>query len=372
MFMSGARDVPDAVELEIGSVAKYFRPPVSDVGLLPLNGFLERSGWMNKVLKARFAPWSKDGVIFGVPHDVHPVALAYREDLFREAGIDLAAATTWPAFREACLRFQAYWRAHGEANRHAVEMMDSSADHLIPMLLQRHLNPIDADGRIRITEEKFVETVAFYAECVAGPTTIAGQAPAAAGGLARDLIEGNLCVFFTPDWRVDDLKEYAPGLGGKMRMMPMPVFEAGDARTATWGGTMIGIPRNCRDPEASWRLIEFLYFGPEGLAARRRASAILPPVMTAWDDPAYGRADAYFGGQRVDQLYIELAKELPERYVTPATAIAAGYLSKTIGDAAGYVRGHPGDHAGLVAECRARLGGIARDLERRIAHGRFD
>src|SRR5436190_79533 len=57
LFMSGSRDVPDAVEIEIGSVAKYFRPPVDQVAFLPLNDFLTKSGWMDKVVKARFAPW---------------------------------------------------------------------------------------------------------------------------------------------------------------------------------------------------------------------------------------------------------------------------------------------------------------------------
>ena len=372
MFMSDSKDVPDVVELEISSVAKYFRPPVNDIGLLPLNGFLEKSGWMDKILKARLAPWSKNGVIFGIPHDVHPVTLVYRADLFQQAGIDLPAMKTWPQFRQACLDFQYYWAARGVKNRHAMELMNASADHLIPMLLQRHLNPIDADGTIHLGEDRFIDTVAFYAECVAGPTNIASQSPAAAGGLARDLIEGNICVFVTPDWRVDYIKEYAPGLAGKMRMMPMPIFEPGDARTATWGGTMMGIPRNCKDPQASWKLIEFFYLSKEGLEARRRYSSILPPVITLWDDPVYRRGDPYFGGQQVDLLYIEMAKELPARYITPATAMANGYLSKVIVDAGQFVRDHPGQHDELVARCRTWLNGIAGDLRRRIEHGKFD
>jgi arabinosaccharide transport system substrate-binding protein len=372
MFMSDAKDVPDAVELEIGSVAKYFRPPTKDIGLLPLNDFLARSGWMDKVVRARFAPWSKNGVIFGVPYDVHPVVIVYRDDLFREAGIDLAAMRTWPEFQGACLRFQDFWRARGVKNRHAMELMISTADQLIPMLLQRHLNPIDGDGRLRLNEEKFVQTVAFYAQCVAGPGNIASQSPAAAGGMTKDLIDGNVCAFMVADWKVDQIKQYAPSMAGRMRMMPLPVFEAGDARTATWGGSMIGIPRNCKDPESAWKLIEHLYFSKEGLDARRQYTSILPPVITLWDDPVYQRPDPYFGGQQTDRLLIELAKELPERYVTPASAIASGYLGRVMVDAAGFVNSHPGDQEALVAQCRAWLGGVSKDLRRRIEHGKFD
>lgn len=372
MFMSDSRDVPDVVELEIGSVAKYFRPAVRDIGLLPLNDFLARSGWRDRIVNARFAPWSKHGVIFGVPHDVHPVVLAYREDLYREAGIDLAGAKTWPAFAAACLRFQEYWKAHGVPHRHAMELQNSSADHLIPMLLQRHLNPINGRGEIEMTQPKFVDTVAFYAQCIAGPGNISAQAPAAAGGLERDLLEGNICVFMCADWRIDQIKALAPSLAGKMRMMAMPVFEAGDAQTATWGGTMIGIPRRCKDPELSWKLIEFLYFSRPAIEARRRYSSVLPPIKTMWDDPVYQQGDPYFSGQKTGKLLIEMARQLPERYVTPATTMASGYLSKVIGDAAGYVRKHPGDEAGLRQQCRAWLAEVAKDLQRRLEHGNFD
>jgi arabinosaccharide transport system substrate-binding protein len=372
MFMSGTHDVPDAVEIEISSVAKYFRPPTDQIGLLPLNNFLTRSGWMDKVVKARFAPWTKNGVIFGVPHDVHPVTIAYREDLFNEANVDLPAAKTWPEFQRACLRFRDYFERHHVPNRHPIELSNNNAEHLIPILLQRHLNPIDGRGHIEMTKEKFVETVAFYAELIAGPNRIAGQVSAGAGGLARDLAEGHICAFLVPDWRVDLIKQYAPGLTGKMRMMPMPVFEPDDARTATWGGTMIGIPRNAKDPNLSWKLIEHLYFSDAGIAARRQFSSILPPVMTAWNDPIYRRGDPFFGGQQIDQLYIELAKELPERYVTPATATAGAALTKVLIDAADFVENRRGNHAQLVAQCREWLTQASDDISRRIEHGTFE
>jgi arabinosaccharide transport system substrate-binding protein len=370
-FMSGSRDVPDAVEIEISSVAKYFRPPTDEIGLLPLNDLLVRSGWMDKIVKARFAPWTKNGLIFGVPHDVHPVAIAYRDDLFREAGVDLSAAKTWPQFQDACLRFQDYFRARRVPNRHAIELSNSTAEHLIPILLQRHLNPIDGDGNIELTKDKFVETVAFYAELVAGPRSIGAQVSAGAGGLARDLAEGHICAFFVPDWRVDLIKQYAPVLEGKMRLMPMPIFEPGDARTATWGGTMIGIPRNAKDPRASWELIEFLYFSDAGIAARRKYTSILPPVITAWNDPIYRRGDPFFGGQQIDLLFIELAKELPARYVTPATSTAGAALTKVLIDATEYVERGRGTREQLVAQCRRWLGAVAIDVWRRVEHGTF-
>ena len=92
--------VPDVVEIEINQIGKFFRPPLGEVGFEPLRPMLEASGDYDRILESRFAPWSKQGVIFGVPNDVHPCGITYRDDLFRKAGIDLAAAKTWPRFQQ--------------------------------------------------------------------------------------------------------------------------------------------------------------------------------------------------------------------------------------------------------------------------------
>src|SRR5687768_4988021 len=130
-------ELPDLAEIEIGWVGKYFRPPLDQVGLIPLNDFLEESGWKDKIVPQRLAPWTKDETIFGIPHDVHPVTITYRHDLFTKAGVDLEAAKTWPEFHEACLRFNNYWRKQNFPHRHALEAGPADSALVQVILLQR-------------------------------------------------------------------------------------------------------------------------------------------------------------------------------------------------------------------------------------------
>jgi arabinosaccharide transport system substrate-binding protein len=415
MFLSKSMsgEVPDAAEIEIGSVGRFFRPPADQVGFLPLNERLRTTGareiadssasgragwnarlrgtgrifthdgarwvenpartqpdmWIDRIVASRFAPWTKAGVIFGVPHDVHPLTIAYRDDLFREAGIDLAACDTWAAFHEACLRFQVYWRSQGFPHRHAIELQEASPETLVLMLLQRGINPVDDFDRIHLADPKVAETVAFYARLVAGPDKIGSEAAGGMGVFAKDVEAGNLCALLMPDWRVRYVREFAPGIAGKMRMMPLPRFDPGDPRTSTWGGTMVGIPRAARDPDAAWRLIEHLYFSEEGLDARLTQTNILPPLMEQWSHPAFTEPDPYFGGQKVFALYAELAPQVPRRCVTPMTGIAAQKLSVVLNRAVRRMREGGGE--GLEQACREWLLVEARDLERRMEHSRF-
>jgi arabinosaccharide transport system substrate-binding protein len=339
LFMSAHRatTVPDLVEIDLSSIGKYFRPPVDDIGLLPLNDFLSHSGQLQQIVPSRLVPWSKHGVIFGVPRDVHPVTLVYRQDLFEQAGVDLDSAGTWPTFQQKCLEFQAYWAAHGQPSRKAIELYATQAEELVLMLLQRHINLVDDQGRIYLADPKVAETVAFYAQLIAGPNRITADTLPGSTFAYRDLAEGNICAMITPDWRCGYLKQYAPELSGKLRMRPLPIFEAGDAPTSTWGGTMIGIPRQAKDPQASWKLLEYLCLSRDAAMARQEHSLIIPPLRRFWSEPMYQSADAYFGGQHVEQLYISLADQIPARYMTPFSLTAQGALSLVLNRATTYV-----------------------------------
>ena len=466
MYGGHARELPDAAEIEIGSIGRYLRPPPSEVGFLPLNHYLQNTGWreiatlndpgrpgwnarlipdksiyvfegkgwvprpgplypiaspdylggtgmreicsqsepgqngwqarlvsdkhvytfngnrwslnpvrdrpdawIDRIVANRFAPWTKQGVIFGVPHDVHPVTITYRADLFLEAGIDLASARTWPEFQELCLRFQQFRQSHGHALCHAIELPEGSSDGLVTMLLQRHVNLVDSAGGIHIADPKVALTLAFYARLVEGKEKIGAEASGGTGLWSNDLIAGNLCALLTPDWRANDARQYAPSLSGKLRMMPLPKFDETDARTSTWGGTMIGILRACPNRDAAWKLIECLYMSEEGLAARRKETDILPPLMDEWDKPVYHEPDRCFGGQKVSELYVELAREIPQRQVTPVTTLAGATLSVILHRATARVRA--GGSAGLELACQGWLNEADQDLRRRIEHMRL-
>jgi arabinosaccharide transport system substrate-binding protein len=363
--------IPDLVEMEIGLVGRFFRPPVPDIGFLPIERRLKESGHWEQLVHSRLAPWSKDGVVFGAPHDVHPVGITYREDLFRVAGIDLAEAKTWREFHSLCVQFERYWTQRGYRYRHALELPASSSEYLQVMLLQRGINLIDDRGNVRMDDPKAAETLAFYAQLVAGPRRITGVTNPGNAAFARDVAEGNLCAFITPDWRVTYIKNFGgPAVAGRMRMMPLPVFEAGDTPTSTLGGTMMGITRASRKQDMAWKLLEFLYFSDEGLAARRRHSDILPPIRKMWQDPYYHAPDPFFGGQRIHELLTDLAGKIPRRYVTPATPIATMALNDALVRAVDHVDEH--GSVGLESACQEWLSAAARKLEARMKQWRFE
>lgn len=372
MFMSDTKgpEVPDVVEVEIGAVGRYFRPPVDEVGLLPLNDLLERHGWKGKLVEARLAPWSKHGTVFGIPCDVHPTMITYNAELFDQAGVDLASSRTWDEFIANCQKYQRYWKDRGEVRRKAFELYEDNATWLLVMLLQRGVNVIDDQEKIHLADEIVVDTLVSYCRMLAGPDAMSVPTSAGREVFSVDFARGYVGAMFTPDWRFKYLKDGAPSLMGKLRVMPLPRWPDSPYRTSTWGGTMLGIPRNARDPEASWRMIEQLYLRPEALHEVMKTNYVLPPLKSVWDDPLLKVDDPYFGNQPVRQMIVDLADEVPPRYVTPATAVAEAELSMAMIEALAYTRAH--GEEGLREKCREWLTRAADSTRRRIEHGRFE
>ena len=244
------RSAPDLVELPLESIGKYFRPPVDEIGLLPLNDYLQKSGWMDRIVQSRFAPWSKNGKIFGIPHDLHPCSFTYRKDLFDQAGVDLESAQTWDQLQQLCLQFQHYWKNQHQP-RIALGLSTTRADMLMIMLRQQHIELVDENLNLHLTDPKVATTLAWYAAAVTGPNQIATDPNPAAGQSAVDLASGDICSLITPDWMIADLKQYGPDLAGKLHMIPLPKFNSDDAPTAAWGGTMIGNYPHLRSSRSS-------------------------------------------------------------------------------------------------------------------------
>jgi len=322
-------NVPDLVETEISSVGMFFRGPLEDIGFLDLTDRIHAEGWWERTVQSRFAPWSSRGRIFGIPHDVHPVMLAYRRDLFEEEGIDAATLDTWDKFIEAGRKVTRDLDGDGMADRYMIELANSGGHNLEVLLFQRDGGYFDAEGRLIMDNAVAQQTLCWYVPLVAGPRRIAntlgdGQI------LTQAVEEGYLLCMICPDWRSRTIEVDMPRLAGKMALMPLPAFEPGGRRTSTWGGTMIGTTRKSPHPDLAWELALHLYYAVEPFNDRFRNTNIIPPLRDAWDLPALNEPRPYWSNQRLGQLFVALADDTPPQYTSPYTPIAKAKLGEAL------------------------------------------
>ncbi len=363
--------LPDMVEIPIDSAGAYFRGPVEDVGFVDLTERIKKAGLLNEMVTARFAPYTMRGHIFGLPHDVHPMMLAYNAEVFKKEGIDAEKIETWDDFIAIGRRLSK------SGDRFMLELEDGRTAHFDPCLLQRGGGHFDEKGNVIFDNEIGVQTMLWFVPLVVGKNRIASSL---AGGqvLSGAIKDGYFVCLMTPDWRTKTIekmfqdkktKEFAPEMMGKLRLMPLPAVKRGGPRTSTWGGTMLGITKQSPSQDLAWQLALHLYLNKDDLGQRFRDTNILPALRAAWKEPAFNEPRPFWGGQRLGTLYADLAPQEPQVYTSPFIAQSRAKLGEALVDCISKYR-NDGDKD-FEPYVRARLKRSADELRALIARNPF-
>lgn len=340
-------DVPDLVEVEISVAGTFFRGPLEEMGFVDLKPLLTSSGYYDRILHSRFAPYSHRGGIYGLPKAVCPVMLAYRRDIFEEEGIDPDQLETWDDFIKEARRITKL------DERYAINLTDSSQSHFEIFLFQRDGGYFDEDGEVIFDNEIGLETLRWYVPLVAGPDRIA--ADLGSSQIRTQAIESGYFVsFLCPDWLTKHTENYVPKVSGKMSLMPLPAPYPGGRRTSTQGGTMLAITKKCEDRELAWEAAKRLYLDPVESAERFRQENIIPPLKEAWNHEVFDEPHPYWSNLPVGRLYADLAEQVPPQYTSPFIQTAKQKVGEVVSTCASHYRTHGPEGFDRFAESTLR------------------
>jgi len=341
--------VPDLLETEISKAGSFFLGPVQDIGFVDLSEELHKPQpdgppWIDRIVRSRFAPYTSrrviDGVekdfIFGLPHDVHPVLLAYRRDIFEAHGVDAEKLTTWDAFLTEGRKIMKAMNGDGPKNHFLIELNDSSFEHFEVLLFQNGGGLFHADGTLRIDDEEAVQTMLWFVPLVAGPDRVAYSLGWNFELMNRSQENKLLLSVLMPDWFSGYYQKYVPAASGKMALMPLPAFKPGGRRTSTRGGTMLGFPKRAPHFKKAWELGLKLYFDTESRIEQFKEFNILPPTREAWRHPALSEPSPYWSGQPIGKLYAEQADNTPPQYTSPYIILAKSKIGEALSDCVKY------------------------------------
>ena len=342
-------DVPDLCEVEISQAGGLFRGPQKDIGFTDLTDRLHQTGLYDQMVAARFSPYTSRGRIFGLPHDVHPIQIAYRRDLFEKLGIDPNKIKTWDDFIAVGRRVTV------PGKRYMIQFSDADAGlGLEVCLFQRGGGYFDPDGHCILDSDTAVQTMRWYVPLVAGPHPIGKDIGGVNGQFLNQSVEGGyLLCLLCPDWRCKGIEDDMPRLSGKMALMDLPTVGPGGDPTSTWGGTMVGITKHCKNQELAWELAKYFYTDPAQLVDRYRNLEIIPPFKGAWNQPVFQERHTYWSNQKIGARYVALAPHVPFQYTSPAVVTAKNKFSEAMVSCIQYYDAH-GD-VGFEPFIRARL-----------------
>ena len=368
----GGLPTADLIEVEKAVAPQAFMGPTEAIGFTDLTDLLRDEGLLEQLNQPSLAPWSVDGRVFGLPHDVHPVMLAYRADITEAAGIDLTRAETWDEYFELLRPLMADNDNNAQPTHTPLSFWYTNQDLIETLMLQGDGQLFTPDGVPTINTERNARLLAELTSWCVGPNPVAVDINewSAAGHQAK--VDAVAIGYIAPDWMCSIWKMHVPGLAGKMKLMPLPAFEPGGRRTSVRGGTMLGIPKTTQHFDRAWEYAKLLYTSPQVARDLYREVDIISPVKSLWDDPVYDQPDPFFMNQRKGRMYIELAPEIPLRPSSPYNKQAAIDVRDAMGRLANHARSQQTYSADeLLPRARELLAGVQRQVERRMSRNAF-
>lgn len=328
-FLSGT-PVADIIETHLGVVAKSFLGPVEEIGFADLTDRLHEEGIYEQINEPSFAPYTSRGRIFGLPHDVHPVLLAYRSDIVEAAGIDVNTIETWDDYFRVMRPLFRDRNGDGQPDHFLMTADSTRSDVALMLMLQAGGTIFDENDQPNFANEVNAGVLAELVTWFTGPRATCTDVPANTAAGHRLRLEGFVIGTLVPDWMAGQWKIENPGLAGKVKFIPVPAWEKGGRRTSVAGGTMIGITKVSKNFATSWDFIKYLYLNPKLAEHMFRETSIISPVKTVWPESFYDEPDPFFSGQPIGRMYIEQAPNLPLRPSSPYTSAANVKISSAL------------------------------------------
>ncbi|WP_217552164.1 ABC transporter substrate-binding protein [Streptomyces sp. GbtcB6] len=309
---AGGSSVPDITGIKGEDIASFL-PNASR--FLDLNdlGFKKISsqylGWKTKLAQ------TEDGKQIGFPIDIGPTALFYRADLFHKAGLPTdpakvaALATTW----------EDYFTLGTELKKKVSgSFLVNNIGSVFSMAVgQGTKRFIDKDNHF-IGDQDHIRTAWTTA---VRPYTLGLDAKINDNSW-NAAIGKNLTTELGAAWHALDIEQAAPATKGKWRVCAMP------GGPANQGGSYLALPKQCRNPEEAFKIISWI-LSPANDARGFTDAAIFPAAPAAYAMPAMTGPDAFFGGQKIIEVFGPAAKAIPDSYEAPAdAAVMAPYMTE--------------------------------------------
>lgn len=229
-----------------------------------------------------------NGKIYGIPYDVGPAAMFYREDIFRQCGISPDSIETWDDFIEAGKVMKA--KTNG-----ATCIMGISED------LEVFDQLLNEAGASYVADDN--ETVTLNSP--EGKKAAATLSRMVKADILRDTVDWNgrlaamkqdkIATVPYGVWFAGTMKSVIPEQSGKWRVMPLPAYEKGGLRASNAGGSVLAISAGTKHRAEAMEFLRFFLNTIEGQSLELN-NGMFPAFKPIYETPQFRTSDPYFGG----------------------------------------------------------------------------
>lgn len=234
--------------------------------------------------------------VIGIPTDVGPMVMAYREDIFAEAGL--------PTDPEEVAAEIDTWEKYIEAGRQVKEatganMINRLVDLYTAILEQGQIQFFDEENNfVGETSEQNLKAW----ELASQASDISFNAERDSTEWATGLANGDIATVLLPPWMMQNVQNAAPETAGNWNVALMP------EGSGNFGGSFLALPKQGDHPEEAYDFITWV-MAPEQQLEIFKNSGPFPSTPEVYNDPAIQELENdFFNNKELGQLYAEAAE----------------------------------------------------------------
>lgn len=306
-------DVPDGAFYEDNNL------PILSAHYYDITDFMQP--YVNDIVPFKLQVNTHNGRILGIPWDLDPGLLFYREDMLQKANIDPTSIATYDDLITASQTLQSKF---GKQVKPIHLEQDPGLTQLWVNMFanQQGASMVDAQGNISISTPAYLTIMEWLqkANSEGLGTHEVYESPgdiAAMDNGQEVFIPWAIWAVYGPDLLLKKTK-------GLWRAMPLPAWTTGGARGAVMGGSSFIIPKQAKNPHLAWLYYEHLVFSPEGYRAVYGPNKVYPTGLNT-SLPSYTPAlknqlfqnDSSLGGQDLWNIAVGTTSQIPGNYTYP-------------------------------------------------------
>ncbi len=298
--MSSGGKLPDLMAVEVGFIGRFAQGHgLEDLRQPPFN---------IETLRQRFVAYALQqatnarGEVVGVPSDIGPGTLLYRNDLLAKAQLsedDLIR--TWDGFVEAGQRIKRATGAYLMA--HARDMKD--------ILIRTGIQPgegwyFGADNAVLVNTPRFVR--AFELAAKVRQAGLDARVGAWSSDWTEGFRRGTIATQMMGAWLAGHMSNWlAPTTKGLWRAAQLP-----GGAFAAYGGSFFALPRggDAANKALAWELAQVLTTQHALQMAAFKKHDAFPALLSSFDDPFFAEPIAFLGGQPARLTWRDAARRI--------------------------------------------------------------
>lgn len=292
---SGSPDMADVLINEMGKLLKTPSPPLE-----AFNDSLK--GRDADFFKPSFVdPWTLNGKYYALGNELNVCLLAYRHDLFAQAGVT-PPIKTWDEALDVGRKVTAI----APDGLFFVGTGPIGAFHMLA--IQAGGGYLEKGSRLTINHQANVKAMQYLVDL----TSRLKVATLESGSLRKESLNaGRVAADLGPSWKISGgIRVDAPDTEGKWMVQPMPQWSAtGTPVSTSQGGTGMAVLKESKFKDAAMDFIVWEH-GTKAVLHDYDLRQVWPTYKKVYDDPRMTEPIPWFNNQRVGQLLRDAAQTM--------------------------------------------------------------